>query len=210
MKTVSKAEGIYTSFGNPISEIDTNRFSKLQEKRSISSNLEPDEVKFLKNYEDRWQKANDNFAKNTQAAHTYYGSLADSIANIAPQIDEMADVIQTIKASLNGMNTKDLEMLQNSKTLKNFSQRINNYHTTFKNVQSELRNKHKINKIHRATPNYYSPEERDYDDLVAKVDSIHGLDKKIVEVKSKLDSLHKAIKSTMASKKRAENKQAAK
>ncbi len=209
MKTVSKAEGIYAAFDTPISEADTNRFGKLQEKRSISASLESDEVRFLKNYEEKWQKANDSFAKNTQAAHTLYSNLADSITNIAPQIDEMSDVIQAVKASLNSMNSKDLEKLQNSTTLKNFSQRINNYHTTFKKAQSELKNKHKINKIHRTTPQYYSQEERDYDDLAAKVDSMHGLDKKIAEVKSKLDGLHKSIKSTIASKKRAENKQAA-
>jgi hypothetical protein len=208
MTAIGKASGIYSSFGTPINETDTNRFDKLQAKKSTATSLDSEESRFLQKYEEQWQKANDNFAKNTQAAHTYYSDLRDSIVNISPQIDEMAEVIQTIKASITQMNSKELEKLNASPALKSFAQRINSYYTTFRNVQHELKNKHRINKIHRETPNHYSNEERAYDDLVTKVENLHGLDRKIAETKSQLDSLHKSIKSAIAKRKREENKAA--
>lgn len=204
---MNKANGIYSSFGTPIKEADTKRFDTLKIKRSAESqDLLPEEVIFLQRYEEQWQKANENFGRNTQAAHTYYSNLSESISTIAFQIDEILQVIQILKSSLSQMSSTELEKLKVSTELKKFEKRIEQYHTTFKNVQNELKNKHRINKIHRNTPNEYTREERDYDDLAAKVESLHGLDKKIAEARSQFDYLEKSIKSSIAKRKREENK----
>lgn len=177
MTSINKASNIFKPFGTPINEN-------------------------AKNKDELLKIADQNFAKNTRQAHTYYAELSDSIENIAPQVDEMQKVIVALKASLNEMSSKELEQLSMSVELKNFEKRINSYHAAFKNVQSELKNKHQLHRLQRKDPY----EERDYNDLAAKVSSLHGLDKKISEAKSQLESLQKSIKSTMARHKRDENK----
>lgn len=201
MTTINKAGNIFKPFGTPIDEKAKNRATQLIEKRNTKS-LQGEESSFLTKYEEQRNTADKNFAKNTRQAHTYYADLSDSIENIAPQIDEMQKVIAAIKASLNEMSSKELEQLSNSVELKNFGQRINNYHIAFKNVQSELKNKHQLHRLQRQDPY----EERDYNELASKVSSLHGLDKKISEAKSQLESLQKSIKSAMARHKRDENK----
>jgi len=206
MATVNKAQNIYNPFGTAINEDDRDKAERIAEKQSRSVDLDGQELRFLEKHSQLVQAAEKNFAKNTQAAHTYYDSLSESIINIAPQIDEMIAVIQTIKASLAQMNSKELEKLLHTPSLKNFGERIKKYHTTFKNVQSELRNKHRLHALQRSHGQVYSSEERAYDELAAKVNSLHGLDKKIDDAKSQFDSLHKAIKSSVAKRKREENK----
>ncbi len=206
MATINKAQNIYSPFGTPINEDDRDKAERITEKQSRSGELDGQELRFLEKHSQLVQAAEQNFAKNTLAAHTYYDGLSESISNIAPQIDEMMPVMQTIKASLAQMNSKELEKLLHAPTFKNFGERIKKYHTTFKNVQSELRNKHRLHALKRSHGQAYSSEERAYDELASKVTSLHGLDKKIDDAKSKFDSLHKAIKSSVAKRKREENK----
>lgn len=204
MTTISKAGNVYKSFGNPIDENSKTRAAQLIEKRSSSTMLQSDELSFLNKYEEQLKTADQNFGKNIQQAHTFYAELRDSIDNISPQIDEMQKVLSAIKVSLDEMSSKDLEKLSASVELKNFGQRINTYHTTFKNVQHELKNKHQLHRLKRQDPY----EERDYNELALKVSNLHGLDKKISDAKSQLEILQKAIKSTIARRKRDENKAA--
>ena len=201
MATVGKTGGIYTAFGTPLDENETVRFTKLEEKRS-SHQLNPEESRFVQRYEEQWQVANKNFDRNTQAAHTYYSNLSDSIASISPQIDEMSHVLQSVKSTLTQMNSAELEKLNSSPVLKDFAQRINNYHASFKRVQAELKNKHKLHRLQGKD----ASETRSYDELANKVENLHGLDRRISDVKSLLESLHKAIKSTIGRKKREEHK----
>lgn len=204
MATVGKTGGIYTAFGTPLDENETTRFAKLKEKRSSSHQLNPEESRFVQRYEEQWQAADKNFDRNTQAAHTYYSNLSDSIATISPQIDEMSHVLQSVKSSLTQMNSTELEKLNTSPVLKDFAQRINNYHTSFKRVQTELKNKHKLHRLEGKD----ASETRSYDELANKVENLHGLDRRISDVKSLLESLHKAIKSAIGRKKREEHKAA--
>jgi hypothetical protein len=206
MTTMQKTQNIYNPFGDAIDEQDYEKAANIHDKQSRSVSLDMHESRFVQKHDERVQAAEKNFAKNTQAAHSYYEKLSESIATIAPQIEEMIPVIQAIKASLAQMNSKELEKLFNAPSLKNFGDRITKYHTTFKNAQSELRNKHRLHALKRDHAQAYSTEQRAYDDLAAKVDSLHGLDKKIADAKAQFDSLHKAIKSTMAKRKREENK----
>ena len=206
MATIQKSQNIYSPFGAGINEQDYDKATTIHDKQNRSVVLDAQESRFLQKHDELVQAAEKNFAKNTQDAHSYYEKLSESITIIAPQIEEMIPVIQAIKASLPQMNSKELEKLFNAPSLKNFGERITKYHTAFKNAQSELRNKHRLHALKRDHAQAYSSEQRAYDDLAAKVDSLHGLDKKIADAKSQFDSLHKAIKSATAKRKREENK----
>ncbi|MBV8660584.1 MAG: hypothetical protein JO129_00345 [Candidatus Dependentiae bacterium] len=204
MATVGKAGTVYKPFGTPISESDRTRAENIIERRSLSNDLKSEEAIFLQKYEDALKVADKNFAKNTRAAYTHYGELKDAFDNLSPQIDEMQKVLQSIKVNLDQMSSKDLEKLNSSISLKTLNQRIHTYHNTLKTIQSELKNKHRLHQLKRQDPF----EERDYNELANKVHSLHGLDKKISDVKSQLEILHKAIKSAIARRKREENKAA--
>ncbi|MBP6869751.1 hypothetical protein KBC04_02630 [Candidatus Babeliales bacterium] len=204
MTTVSKAQNIYQPFGKSIDEKSISKAQDLQTKRSAGS-LNAEDEAFLQKHEEQYKIAFDNFTKNTQKAHSYYAELQDSIDKISPQIDEIISVIATIKSSLNEMNSKELDQLHASPMLKNFSARIYNYHDQFKNVQRELKNKHKLHQLEDID----SRTARDYDELENKIHSLHGLDRKIADARSQLESLHKAIKAALARRKRDENKAAA-
>ncbi len=206
MTTVNKAKNIYNAFGTPIDESLLTKVAKLREKRNDSIILTQEDESLLQIHEELVKKYEQNLAKNTQTAYSYYESLNESITNIAPQVDEMIEVIQEIKSMVSQMDSEELQKLNNSTSLKNFGQRIISYHAAFKNVQNELRNKHRLHKLKREHPSNYSSEERAYDNLDAKVDSLHGLDKKIADAKYQYDNLLKNIKTTTAKRKREEYK----
>jgi len=203
MATVSKAGSIYKSFGAPISNDVKSKAVQLTEKRSITP-LKAEEQSFLSKYEDQLNSADKNFAKNTQEAQNYYHELEDPIQQISGQVDEMQKVLSAVKSNLDQMSSQELEKLNASTVLKNFEQRVHNYHATLKNVQQELRNKSSIHKMQRENPY----EEREYKDLAMKIDGLHGLNRKISEAKSQIESLRKSIKSATARRKRDENKAA--
>jgi hypothetical protein len=203
MTTVSKAGNIYAPFGSAISQDDKTRTEQLIEMRN-GSDLTADNEKFLHKHQERLQAAHKNFAQNTQAAHTYYADLKDSIESIAAQIDEMQSILSAIKSNIESMSSNDLEKLQHAKSLKSLGQRIATYHEQLKRVQHELRNKHKLHKLERENPY----ETSAYNDLT-KAESLHGLDNKINQVKNQFEALNKAIKSAITRHRREENKKSA-
>ena len=204
MTTVGKAGNIYAPFGSPISQDDHTRAEQLTENKSRAIDLSPENERFLEKHQERITIASKNFAKNTQAAHSYYADLKDSIDTIALQIDEMQAVVTAIRSSLESMNSADLEKLQQAPSLKSLGQRITNYHDQLKKIQHELRNKHRLHKLERENPY----ETSAYNDL-AKAESLHGLDNKINNVKSQFESLNKSIKSAITRHRREENKKSA-
>ncbi len=204
MNTINNAGNLYKSFGTPIDEDHTERAKKLLEKQTTTP-LHQEEESFLKKFNEQYMLADKNFAKNTQHAHSFYAELKESIENISSQIDEMMQTINATKSTLDMLSSKELEKLQSSSQLKTFEQRIHSYHVTFKNAQRELHKKHKLHRLERQNPR----EEQSYEELAAKINSLHGLDTKISNAKSQCESLQKAIKSALARKKREENKAAA-
>ncbi len=201
MTTVNKAAGIFSPFGVPADDNARIRAAQLEQKRS-SVPLSQQDESFLQKHNDQLRTADINFGKNTEKAHAYYNDLRDSIINISGQVDEMSSVISAITQSIEAMSSKDLERLNASTQLKNFGQRVHDYHNAFKRVQQELRNKHKLHHLERQ-----NPYEKDaYDKLAIAVDNLHGLDRKIADAKSQLDNLHKKIKAAITRHRRDENK----
>jgi hypothetical protein len=201
MTTINKSTDIYKPFGSPIEEQEKIRAEEIRQKRTDSSLLPTEEI-FLQKHDEQIQLAHENFASNTQAAHTHYADLRESFESISDQVNEMTSVLSIIKKDLDQMNSKELEQLNRSHALKKFSQRIHQYHNEFKKIQSELRNKHKIHKLQKKDPY----EINAYNELATKAESLHGLDAKIHEAKSLLENLHKSIKSLISRRRRDENK----
>ncbi len=203
MSTVGNATNIYAAFANPISPDDIKLAEQLEQHKATSS-ISPENEKFLQRHQERVQKAHNNFAQNTQQAHTYYAQLKDSIDTVAIQVEEMQAIISSIKSNLDSMTASELEKLQHAPALQSLASRIQSYHDQLKKVQYELRNKHKLHRLQRENPYEMSA----YNDL-AKAESLHGLDSKINTVKSHFESLQKVIKSSISRRRRDENKKAA-
>lgn len=201
---INNAQNIYKAFGNPMNQDAQNRYESIAAKRSASQPLNQDDANFAQAYEQTLQAAHENFVKNTQVAHSYYASLQDSIETITHQIDDMLQVMSSITASLDQMNSKELEKLAGSAALKNFGHRIHDYHSSLKNVQHELKNKHKLHQLQRQNPY----EMSEYNELANKIENMHGINTKTSQAKAKLETLHKAIKASIARRKRDENKAA--
>lgn len=202
--TISKANTMFKPFGNALQSTDKDRAESLTKKRDAANQLTPQEKTFLQQYNDQTDTANKDFVKHTQQAHLQYEELKESFGKLYPQVDDMMQAIQSVKGSLDQMTAKELDQLYHSKTLKNFSHRINIYYDQFRTIQNELKNKHRLHALERENPY----EKAAYEELATKIASLHGLDRKIADVKSQFTALEKSMKGAIARKKREENKAA--
>lgn len=150
------------------------------------------------NLKSSYQTKAAEFKKATQDAHTHYGKLKASIDNIMPQIKELKSVVDGTRSSLQSLNLAELDKLNNSPALKKLKSRFHSYQGLFNNVQKELQNKHKAHKIETRN----SDEAKAYNELQAKVESLHGLDRVILETHASFDLLDRAIKAEIKRKKR--------
>ncbi len=204
MKTIGNMPSMYSAFGAPIDTADKEKVEKIFEKKSTDQSLEAADQTFLEKHHTKHQDAYKNFSKNIQKAHAHYNNQREAIERVARQVDEMSQVLTAIKNNLDNMSSADLEKLQQSAAFKSFASRISSYHDKFKQVQHDLKNKHKLHKLAQENPY----ETSAYNEL-ARAESLHGLDSKIANVKYQFESLQKLIKASISKRRRQENKLAA-
>lgn len=201
ISTINQAQNIFQPFGKAINEKNILKAQELESKKAKDS-LHADDEAFLKNHHEQYKTAIHSFEKNTKKALSIYAELEDAINKIVPQVNEAQKVLNAIRNSLDQMSSKELEQLNSSTLLKNLSNRIQSYHNQFKNVEHELKNKHKLHRLEHENPKI----TQDYDKLEEKIHNLHGLEKQISRARSELESLHKAIKASISRRKRDENK----
>lgn len=141
------------------------------------------------------------YGKNIKAAHTHYGELKNSLELTVAPIKEIKSIVESTRASLTTLNLTELNQLHNAPALTKLKQHFNSYESTFKRVQKELKNKHKAHKLEIAHPE----EIKAYNELEAKVESLHGLDKIIAETRASFDLLDRAVQAEIKRRKRDTN-----
>lgn len=203
-KALTKASDIYKPYGKELLNIhDFNNNYDLdsimnpyfngpisQQQRSLRSSLQPN----LQKYNEKSAE----FKKATQSAHTYYGTLKALIDASLPDIKELKSIVDATRTSLPSLNLAELDKLNNSPALKKLKSRFQSYQGLFNNTQKELQNKHKAHKIEKDN----AEETKAYNELQAKVESLHGLDRVILDTRASFDLLDRAIKAEIKRKKR--------
>lgn len=203
-KAITTAGDTYKSFGKELPNIeDLNNNQGLDSIMSPNFNgpLSPQERSLRASIQPNLQKYKEkvaDFKKATQLAHTHYGTLKTSIDTVTPQIKDLKSIVDTTRGSLASLNLQDLEKLNASTALKKLKARFQSYEGVFNNVQKELKNKHKAHKIESEN----SDEIKAYNELQAKVESLHGLDRIIIDTRSSFDLLDRAIKGEIKHRKR--------
>ncbi|AXK60239.1 hypothetical protein [Candidatus Chromulinivorax destructor] len=203
-KALSKAGDIYKPYGKELLNIDdfNNNYNResitnpyfngpiSQQERSLRSSLQPN----LQKYNEKSAE----FKKATQSAHTYYGTLKALIDAALPDIKELKSIVDATRTSLPSLNVSELDKLNNSPALKKLKSRFQSYEGLFNSTQKELQNKHKAHKIEKDN----AEETKAYNELQAKVESLHGLDRVILDTRASFDLLDRAIKAEIKRKKR--------
>lgn len=191
-KTLIAAGNTYQSFGKELFINDTDYQTILHPQ--FRGPLTIDQSNLKSNF----QQKSVEFPKAIKSAHTYYGDLKNSIENIKPQINQIKSILDSTKGKLSTLTLQDLENLSKSPALKKLKSRFQSYELIFSNVQKELKNKHKAHKIETGN----SDETKAYNELFAKVESLYGLDRIILDTKSSFDLFDRAIKAEIKQRKR--------
>ena len=197
-KALIKAGETYTAFGKELPTAITEDDYETILQPEFRGPLTPAQSA-LKN---KFQAKAFEFGSSTKKAHTHYGELKASIENIKPQILELKSIVDATRTSLPSLSIQELEKLGMSPALQKLKSRFNSYKATFDNVQKELKNKHKAHKLEHRDHD----ETKAYNDLEAKVESLHGLDTIISSTHAALDTLDRAIKAEIKLRKRDASK----
>lgn len=203
-KKINAAHTIFQPFGKPINQADIKKAQQLEQKRT-HADLSTEDTKFLQKHSELYQSALDAFQENTKKSLSIYEQMQTNIESITQSIHEMESVITKIKSSIDQLTLEELEKLNNSTLFRNLSNRIYMYHDQLKNIQHDLKTKHKLHRLEHQDPKVLNL----YDSLEEKINSLHGLDRTINDLKSKIDLVHKSIKATISRSKRNENKRKA-